>query len=406
MSLRYDLARRLPKAWAVRLALAAVVTLLGYYGVIFSVAQVVVGRNPALAYRLAPYDGRITGAYAAALVAVDVTPQDRVDADALAKRALQQAPMAVAALGTLGLNADTRGDTAAARRYFAHAQKLSRRDLRTQLFMIENAVQRGDIPGALHQYDITLRVLPALGDLLYPVLASASTEPAIRRELVKTLAGRPLWSDSFIGFVSSGSDPETTAALFLSLHAGAVPVLRTASARVINALIASGRADAAWPYYAAIHPDADRRRSRDARFAATPEAPSQFDWIAINDGSGLTSSIQSGIFDFAVPASVGGPMLQQVQLLPPGTYRLIGHSLGIKQAGGARPYWMLTCQGGPELGRIEVPNSSVANGNFSGTYIVPASCAVQTLVLIARPSDAASGLSGQFDRVELAQVAK
>ncbi|PXA97214.1 hypothetical protein DMC47_14970 [Nostoc sp. 3335mG] len=315
--------------------------------------------------------------------------------------------MAVAALETLGLNADTRGDTVAARRYFTHAQRLSRRSLRTQLFMIENAVQRGDIPGALHQYDITLRVLPALGDLLYPVLASASTDPEIRRELVKTLVGRPLWSDSFIGFVSSGStDPEVASALFQDLHAVAVPVPPTASARVINALIAGGRPNVAWSYYATIHPGADRRRSRDARFTANLEAPSQFDWIAINDGSGLTSSMQNGIFDFAAPASVGGPILQQVQVLPPGTYRLTGHSLAIQQADGARPYWMLTCQGGPELGRIEVPNSNVANGSFSGTYRVPADCAVQTLILIARPSEAASGLSGQFDRIELAPAAK
>ncbi len=406
MLLRHNLARRSPRVWAVRLALAVVVVVLGYYGITFSVAQLLVARRPALAYRLAPYDGRITGAYATALAGVDATPQDRVAADAFANLALKQDPMAVAALETLGLNADTRGDSIAARRYFTHAQRLSRRSLRTQLFMIENAVQRGDIPGALHQYDITLRVLPALSDLLYPVLASASTDPEIRRELVKTLAGRPSWSDSFIGSISGSNDPEAASALFQSLHAAAVPVPPTASARVINALIANGRPDVAWPYYAAIHPGADRRWSRDARFTMNLEAPSQLDWIAINDGSGLTSSMQNGIFDFAAPASVGGPILQQVQVLPPGTYRLTGHSLAIQQADGARPYWMLACQGGPELGRVEVPNSNVANGSFFGTYRVPADCAVQTLILIARPSEATSGLSGQFDRIELAPVAK
>lgn len=406
MSLRHDLARRSPRAWAVRLALTVVVAVLGYYGIAFSVAQLLVARQPALAHRLAPYDGRITGAYATALAGVDATPQDRVAGDALANLALQQDPMAVAAWETLGLNADTRGNTVAARRYFRHAQRLSRRSLRTQLFMIENTVQRGDIPGALHQYDITLRVLPALSDLLYPVLASASTDPEIRRELVKTLAGRPSWSDSFIGFISGSNDPEAASALFQSLYAAAVPVPPTASARVINALIASGLPDPAWSYYAVIHQGVDRRRSRDARFTMNLEAPSQFDWIAINDGSGLTSSMQNGTFDFAAPASVGGPILQQVQVLLPGTYRLIGHSLAIQQTDGERPYWMLTCQGGPELGRVEVPNSNVANGSFSGTYRVPADCAVQTLILIARPSDAASGLSGQFDRVELVPVAK
>lgn len=401
MSFRRDLARRSPQEWAVRLGLAAVAVVLGYYGVTFSLAQVV-KRDPALAYRLAPYDGRITAAYATSLAGPDATIKDRARADALAKRALQQDPTAVAAVATLGINADVRGDKAAARRYFAYAQKLSRRDLRTQLFMIEDAVQRNDIPGALRQYDMTLRVQPPLGEMLYPVLSSASEDPAIRRELVKTLAGKPLWGEGFIYFAArNGTNPKATAALFLDLRRAGIAIPEAARTDAINALMAGGQTDAAWSYYASIRPGADRRRSRDPRFAATLEVPSQLDWTPINDGSGLTTSIQGSMFDFAAPASVGGPMLQQLQLLPPGTYRLSGHSIGIEQAAGALPYWTLRCQNGRELGQVEVPNSNVADGNFTGTFSVPADCPVQTLVLTARASDAVSGLSGQFDRVEL-----
>lgn len=402
MSFRRDLARRSPKEWVTRLALAALAVVLGYYSVTFSIAQVVVKRDPALAYRLAPYDGRITAAYATSLAGPDATAQDRVRADALAKRALQQDPTAVAAVATLGINADVRGDKAAARRYFTYAQKLSRRDLRTQLFMIEDAVQREDIKGALRQYDMTLRVFPNLGEMLYPVLASASADPVIRRELVETLAGKPMWSDSFIGFAAvKGPDPKSTAALFLDLRDAGIAVPEIARAGAVNALIAGGQTDAAWSYYAATRSGADRRRSRDPRFTANLEMPSQLDWMPINDGSGLTTGLQGGIFDFAAPASVGGPMLQQLQLLPPGSYRLSGHSIGIEQAASALPYWTLRCQNGRELGRVEVPNSSVANGNFSGTFSVPADCLVQTLLLTARSSDAIGGLSGQIDRVAL-----
>ncbi len=385
-----------------RLALAAVAAVLGYYSVTFSVAQVVVGSDPELAYRLAPYDGRITAALSEALSGEGATPADLARAESLAKRALQQDPTAVAAAATLGIVADGRGDKAAARRYFTYAQKLSRRDLRTQLWMIEDAVERGDLAGAVRQYDITLRVFPTMGELLYPVMAGASSDPLIRAELVKTLAARPLWGESFIDSVAAkGPDPQSTAALFVALRRAGVPVSETARAGAVNALIAGGQLDAAWAYYAAVHPGADRRRSRDARFAAATETPSQLDWTAINDGSGLTTSIQGGVFDFAAPASVGGPMLQQLQLLPPSSYRLTGHSTGIEQAAGALPYWTLRCQDGRELGRVEVPNSSVAGGNFSGTFSVPAGCPVQTLLLMARPSDAVSGLSGQIDRVEL-----
>lgn len=398
MSLRRDLTRRSPKEWALRFVLATVAAAFGYFSVTFTLAQVVVKRNPALAYRLAPYDGRITADYATSLAGVDATAGDRAQADVLAKRALQQDPTAVAAAATLGVNADMRGDKAAARRYFSYAQKLSRRDLRTQLWMIEDAVQRDDIPGALHQYDMTLRVFPTLSDVLYPVLASASADPAIRRELVKTLAVKPAWSDSFVNYVASNStQPKAVAALFFDLRRAGVTISEAARAGAVNVLLAGRELDAAWTYYTSIRPSADRRRSRDPRFAANLETPSPLDWNPINDG-GLTASIQSGIFDFAAPASFGGPMLQQLQLLPPGTYRLNGHSIAIEPAAGALPYWMLRCQNGRELGRVEV----VARGNFTGTFSVPADCPVQMLVLTARPSDAMSGLSGQFDRVELA----
>ena len=308
-------------------------------------------------------------------------------------------------MATLGINAEVRGDKAMARRYFSYAQKLSRRDLRTQLFMIEDAVQREDIPGALHQYDMTLRVFPDLGEMLYPVLASASVDPVIRHQLVKTLAGKPVWSNSFIGFAAGkGPDPKTTAALLLDLRRAGVAVSEIAQASTVNALIAGGHRDAAWSYFAMIRPGADRRRSRDPHFAANLDTPSQFDWTPVNDGLGLTTTIQDGIFEFAAAASVGGPILWQLQLLPPGTYRLSGHSIGIEQTASALPYWLLRCQNGRELGRVEVPNSSTAKGTFTGTFSVPADCPVQTLILTARPSEAVAGLSGQIDRVELVPV--
>lgn len=373
---------------------------LGYYSVTFSVAQVVLESDPVLAYRLAPYDGRITAAYGTVLVGKDAAPRNRAQADDLAKLALRQDSTAVAAVATLGLNADIRGNSTEARRYFAYAQKLSRRDLRTQLWMIEDAVDRGDVAATLHQYDITLRVFPSLSELAYPVLASAGSDPAIQPGLVRILAAGPPWSDSFINFVAdNGPNPRSTAALLLMLRRAGVPVSEVARTGTVNALIAAGQLDVAWSFYASLRPGANRRRSRDPRFVMT-ETPSQFDWMPMNEG-GLTTGIQDGVFDFSAPASVGGPILKQVQLLPPGTYRLTGRSSGIEQDEGALPYWVLDCQDGRELGRVEVPNSSIAGGNFSGTFSVPAGCPIQTLLLMARPSDSVSGLSGQIDRVEL-----
>ncbi|USU10665.1 hypothetical protein NF700_17825 (plasmid) [Sphingomonadaceae bacterium OTU29MARTA1] len=331
----------------------------------------------------------------------EATPDERQRSEAVAELALRQDSTAVAAAATLGVNADLRGERSVARSFFAYAYKLSRRDLRTQLWVIEDAVGRGSISEVLNHYDTTLRVFPNIDKILYPILANASANPAIRSVLIRKLYSKPVWSDSFIYYVAGNSpDLQSTALLFNRLRQVGVAVPESAQTRLVDALLTAGRMDAAWNYYATIRSSADRRQSRDPRFVGGIDEPSQLDWIAVNDG-GLTASLANGLFDFAAPASVGGPLLRQGQLLPSGVYRLNGRSIGIDQADSALPYWTLRCSNGRELGRIGMPNSVQANGTFSGKFVVPADCPMQTLLLVAQPSDAISGLSGQIIRVSL-----
>jgi hypothetical protein len=132
------------------------------------------------------------------------------------------------------------------------------------------------------------------------------------------------------------------------------------------------------------------------------------DWVPVNDNSIATSfqrDDQGNVFDFTAPASVGGPLLRQVQLLPPGNYRLSGVSDGIEQTATALPYWALSCRkDGREFGRATMPNSAQAGGRFDGRFVVPAECAVQVLTLVAQPSDAVGGVSGRVKRVRLAPL--
>lgn len=407
MPRRRLLPRRSSGEWAVRGTLTAVALAIAYFSLMHTLAQVVMPSNPALAYKLAPWDGRITAAFAASLAGTNATLDDREHADALARLALRQDPTAVAAASTLGIDAEVRGDRQFARRIFAYSEKLSRRDFQTQLWNIETAVARGDINGALSHYDIALRTKAQSWDLLFPILASASADTEVRNPLVRMLAAKPLWAEPFINYVAAKQpDPQTASALFLELRRADVPVPESAHAGAINALLVGGFADEAWRHYAAIHRDVDRRRSRDPHFADGRETPTPFDWTPLSDG-GINASIQrgdsGGVVDFSLPASIGGPVLQQVQMLPPGNYRIVGHSSGIEQAPGSLPYWVLLCRADQrELGRVIVPNSSQAGGNFEGRMTVAAGCPVQLLVFFARASDSVSGLSGQIDHVQLA----
>lgn len=402
---------RLPQEWVGRIALACGATVLAYQGVAFSVAQVVAKTQPQTAAAIAPYDGRLTAEHAAMILATTDTPAARDKAAALSRAALRRDPTAVPAVATLGLVTLARNDITDARRLLTYAQMLSRRNVVTELWSIEDAVARGDIPTALHRYDITLRIKPEMGDVLYPVLAKASHDPRIRAALVHTLAAKPVWMDAYIGYATAQTDdPQNTAALFVSLRAQGVDIPAAFQAAVVNTLLQADNADEAWRYYAAIHPGVDRRHARDPGFTAMIDTPSAFDWTPLSDNS-IAASIQrtrnGGTFEFSAPASIGGPVLQQVQLLPVGDYRLTGHSDGIAQSAEALPYWTLTCRSdGRELGRVVVPNSALAVGRFYGTLTVPANCPVQLLTLHAQPSDAIGGTSGQIDRVALVPLSK
>lgn len=407
---RGNLSRRSLREWALRSALAVTTLAAGYVSVTRTQALTIRGANIASAVSLAPGDGRITALAAAALAGPDATLRDRAEADRLARHALRQDPTAVLAASTLGLNAQVRGDTAAARRIFAYAEALSRRNLPTQLWAIEDSVGRRDIPGALYHYDTALRSSASAATLLFPVLGSAITEPPVRSALVATLARRPRWSDLFVEHVAAnGTDPLATVQLFRQLRRAGVPIAGISQSLLINTLAARGAFDAAWSYYELIRPGANRRTSRDPDFTADIKVPAVFDWVPVN-GDGLSATVQrvgnGGLVDFSAPATVGGMLLSQTQVLPAGTYKLSGRSAGIEQAPGAQPYWALTCADGRELGRVIIGNSALAGGAFAGALDVPAECPVQVLALVARPSDAVGGLSGQIERIKLDPIVR
>jgi hypothetical protein len=407
---RHGGSRRSVSELLVRGVLALAVLIAGYFAIRHTVAATVRSSDPARAHRLAPGDGEATALLAQQRFGAAATDANRALAARLGQTALRQDATAVAGAATYGLQAQLRGDTAGARAVFAYALKLSRRDLQTQLWAIEDAVGRGDVVAALRHYDVALRTSRRATDLLYPVLGSAIADPAIRAALVNTLAAAPAWRDGFVGYVSmNGTSPEATAQLFEALRVRGYRVPDEATAAVTTALVRRDALDLAWHYYTRVRGNADRRHSRDPDFKAVLVEATPFDWVTVND-EGLSASIQrgetGGVLDFAAPSGVGGVVVRQQQRLLPGGYRLEGRSGGIDQPANARPYWLLQCRGGRELGRVVLPASGARDGRFAGMLVVPRDCPEQMLSLVARPSDAVTGVSGQVFRAQLRPAAE
>lgn len=385
----------------IRSLLALTATAFGYVSVASTTGYIYRSSASESAYRLAPWDGRITAALASRLSGIDGEAVDLPRTRQLARKALRQDPTAIGAVTALGLVDEQSRRRVAAARLFEYSNALSRRDLPTQLWKIETAVSRGDIAGALRHYDIALRTSRHAPDLLFPVLVSAVADPAIRVALVRTFRGQPAWGPLFVEYAASnGSDPHVTSLLFQDLQRGGIRIAPVAQTVLIDTLASRGAFDDAWLYYRAVRPNSDRRRSRDPRFGADLSIPTVFDW-RIADDNAINASIQrgddGGLVDFSAPPGVGGKVVQQLQLLPVGRYRLSGQAANLAALGSDSPYWVVTCQDGRELGRIDVPGT----GGFSGAVDVPAGCTAQTLTLVLRPSDASGGTTGQIERLEI-----
>jgi hypothetical protein len=381
--------------------LAFVLLILAGLSLADTLANVVVAANPVAAHSLAPWDGHATAKLANLEFAL--SPNAALDSNQayLARLALRQDATAVEALDVLAFQAELRQDTNKARDLFAQSLRLSRRELRPRLWSIQQAVELGDIETAINNYDIALRTSDSAPAILFPILVSATHEREIRTYLIRVLRKRPDWADAFIDFAAkSRAEPAGVANLFNEGKASGVSVSAEDQAALVNSLIARNLYDQAWSYYSTFRPHVRRDTSRDPYFQLNPKDGSVLDW-SVTENASIQSGKDQGVVEFSFPPTVGGPALQQMQLLPAGHYLLEGESAGVGQPAEFRPYWELRCGDGRVLGRVELANSGSSTAKFEGTFVVPAECPSQFATLFIRPTDAIEGVNGRIEWVRL-----
>lgn len=391
---------------ASRLALGAVVLIVGFFSVGTTLANVVVKLDPAQAYRLSPADGRIAALLASARFTQgqDADPNGRLSS--LAQNALFAEATATDALVVLAFQAQLRGETAKSDRLFEYSARLSRRELSPQLWGIEDAAERGDIEDALRHYDIALRTSRTARGMLYPVLVSALEEPEIRRRLLEVLRKQPDWRQNFVLYAgTSGVAPAATAQLFAEGRRINLVISDAINSQLVDTLVRGGEFDQAWAYYTTFRPDAERSRARPLDGDLGEDGRSAFDWKPGDDPALSASILRDGdqsVLDFSVPTGFGGVLLEQTQFMRPGRYTLRGKISDLDLDTRSTPYWSLTCLGGTEIGRQAVSGSNEGEWlRFTGTFTVPDSCRTQTLKLVLRPSNKVGGLDGRVAEVSL-----
>ncbi|QDZ06974.1 hypothetical protein FPZ24_05335 [Sphingomonas panacisoli] len=395
--------------FVIRCLIGLVLVGAGYLAIIRNVAAAWSKADPVSAMSVFGGDARVMARAAQVMMERPAANGSQAAAVALARKALSRDGTAVSAVDTLGLSAALAGNNSVANNWFAYSERLSRRDLPTQLYLLEKAVNDGNVKEALRHYDIALRSANDSGtSLLFPILRNATSDPLIRRELAQTLRGKPIWSSGFlVDLVRNGPDYSAAAELLLDARRGGLPIEPDLDETLLGNLVARGETASAWQYYKSIHPAAARVLIRNGTFKSVGAASTPFDWQLV-PGSGVSVELGAGQddrgLDYRLSPTVVATVARQTLLLPPGRYRLDSVLREASQMLKSGPYWELKCGDERSLASLEMGGPIENSKKFSIDFTVPPKCETQSLALTVRASDDVQGATGLVDSVSVMRL--
>ena len=378
-----------------RLLTLAAAGLALWFVVAVTTAGVFRERAPAWALRFVPFDARAQATLAERMLAPGRNRAGPRRVRALAAAALQRDPTAVDGATALGISFALTGDAVRAERAFAYASRLSRRDVPTQLWLIERSVQRNDIAGALSHYDPVLRTSPAMHTILFPILTNASAEPLVANELNRMLRGRPNWRPDFLSALLTGQyDPAALYTVTRGLLTPADTREREQLGLLFKRLTERQAFDLAWRAYLAALPE---RRSGgpglwNGDFAQEP-AIGPFDWSFPEDPALAPERRPlgpAGGFALYLPAGVTSDVevARQLVRLEPGRYAVSARVGNVSGDEAVRPRLVVRCaqEPQPELTRADFPTATEGGRSFTATVEIPAACRYQWISVWVRGS--------------------
>lgn len=162
-------------------------------------------------------------------------------ARAVAVRALRNQPLNGRALRIIGIADALRNGPQAGKAVLNVANRQSRRDLFTQIWMFGQAADAGDIALALTHYDAAVRVTPESWPLMFPILVRSLSDADVARKFTPYMTADNPWMGEFVRqAVRTTSNPD---ALAFALASGSAPdtaEMRGLEDDLVKRLIAGG----------------------------------------------------------------------------------------------------------------------------------------------------------------------
>jgi len=329
----------------------------------------------------------------------------------LATDALRRDPTVVPAIRTLGVVADLAGSRRRALALFGAAQQASRRDLPTQLWLIEEAVGRDDSRGALAHFDIALRSSHRATALLFPVLVAATEDARLVEPIAAILAARPWWATGYlVNLTSKGKDTANIVEVLNVLDARRVPISEEVTVPFSQRLVAENRFDEAWSVYRIGNPHARLGILQNGNFARD-SIGMPFDWTMntnIEPFSGRVADEGDGVMNFEAASGTGGEIARQLVIASPGYYRFTGTAAGVAGTSDGALALSVQCANVPPRLLVSQQLSALpqAAASFSASFRVPAeACPAIWIRLNVSAANDGGTTEGRVDNLVLREVA-
>ena len=338
-----------------------------------AVANLTEAGAPDMALRFKPTHSR-----ALETVATATIERDPVAARRYAEQAYRRDATRAGALRVLGLAQAVRGEERRATLIMRDVERLTRRDLPTQLFFIESAVSRGDVAGALGHFDVAMRTSRSGRALLVPILCDALQDRGLVQPIAQMLNAVPEWLNEFVNGCSDQPASRPALARVLTIAGKARRASpRVATSKTAQLVTLAGDISGGRRLYDALLRDGGRVPSAglaDPRFRVI-DGVAPFDWTYLLTPALGAEQGGAGASGLDVHANGrAGVVAWQMTQLRAGKYRLAMTGTSAVPRSGARLAAEFACGSGAQqaLGGIRAAGSS--RFAAQGSVTVPADC--------------------------------
>jgi len=272
-----------------------------------------------------------------------------------------------------------------ARALMRYSDQISRRDLSTRLWLIEERVQANDIDGALRNFDIALKTSAQAPTVLMPVLVSAAQDNNIAPRLLVLLRTDPAWKQAFFERLVHESRSRARAVYLMQ---GQLNASDTADRFLARAAFSRflrendpAQAFALYDVVAGVSPALRSAPVRDGSFEQNGDLP-PFDWLLTGEENlagmrqGRPDQTNNAALYIYSQSGTAGDVARQLLRLAPGRYQFRARVGNLPRGNEGQPSVRVEClSGGRPFGVI------FRNIGAGQAFTIPGNCPFQWLII-------------------------